>query len=155
MEGITFEVAPKRIPQAPSDYLGQRGILGFRQGATIVPHVLTIVGQTLGRSKRGKLSYASVRTIRSKQRPWSEIDPQEGSIPAHWIKALIDSNAIVPFAIVTDAAKQAIIPLAKGKQGGLMKDPNTASEFWSSLEAIYQEHKGAGKNTPPDLIRQI
>jgi len=151
LDQIAFQVAPERIPQAPSDYLGERGMPGFRQGATIVPRVLTIVGQSI-RKQRGEMI---VRTINSQHRPWSTVNPQEGSIPDHWMQSLILSKGIVPFATVPAAAEKAIIPIVKGKHGGLEKDPETRNPCWASLDAIYREHRGAGKNTPSDLISQI
>ncbi len=151
LEQITFQVAPERIPQAPSDYLDEREKPIFRQGATIVPRVLTIVQQATS-TQRGGLT---VRTIRSQHRPWSSVNPQEGLIPAHWIHSLIISKAIVPFAISPGAAYRAIIPVVNDHHDGLEKDPETRNSFWASLDTIYREHKGAGKNTPSKLIGQI
>ena len=151
LQRIAFQVAPARIPQAESDYTGKGGMPGFRQGATIVPRVLTIVQ----RSTPGPGGEVTVKTIRSQHRPWSVVNPQEGSAPSRWIQPLILSKAIVPFALAPGAAQQAIIPIADDSQGGLENVPESRNAFWASLDAIYREHKGAGKNTPSDLIGQI
>ena len=150
LERVVFEVAPKRIPQASSDYLDERGTPVFRQGATIVPRVLTVVRQSAPAIGEEVI----VRTVRSQHRPWSVVSSQEGSLPAHWIQSLMVSKAVVPFAIAPGAAQQAIIPVVKGS-GLLLEDPEAGSPFWASLDAIYREHKGAGNNTPVDLISQI
>jgi len=150
--GIAFHVAPERIPQAPSDYLGERGMPGFRQGATVVPRVLTNV-QHSAPNPSGQMT---VRTISSQHHPWSAVNPQEGSVPSHWIQPLILSKAILPFAISPAATQKAIIPIADGKDGtALESEPESASPFWALLNTIYREHKGAGRNTPSDLLGQI
>lgn len=151
LKGITFEAAPPRIPQAPSDYLGERGMPGFRQGATVVPRVLTIARHTRP-NHSGRMT---ITTTRSQHRPWSAVNPQEGSIPSHWIQPLMVSKAVIPFAAAPAAKMQAIIPFTDDERRDLEKDPETKNSFWASLDAIYREHKGAGRNTPSNLIDNI
>ena len=147
---ITFEVAPERVPQAPSDYLAERGMPGFRNGATIFPKVLTVLRNATPISP----SEMNVTTTRSQHRPWSTINPQSGSVPGHWIQPLVVSKAVLPFAIASETVMKAIIPTVSAK-GGLEENPGTESAFWQSLEAIWREHKGAGKSTPSSLIGNI
>ena len=150
---LVFRMAPSRLPQSPSDYLSPKGEPLFRQGATITPKVLVVVSKSAP-AKGG--THKDVTTARSQQKPWNKVDPQSGQIPARWVRPLLVSKAILPFALNAEAKLEAIIPT--NKRGELLKsspDPGVQSRFWKRLDRIYRERRGKGENTPSTLVDQM
>ena len=140
---LEFAAVPDPLPQAPSGY----GPEDFRQGATIVPHVLLLVERTAPAFGRVR-----VRTQKSKHRPWSDLLPQEVELPKQWLSKLYRSVGMLPF-VASSVATRAIIPV--DEQGDLDLDSSLEEPGWETLDAIYQELRGKGKNTPRTLARQI
>ena len=86
--------ARKKTPQAPSAYLDA----GFRQGASIVPAVLTRVKIDPGRIATGEPEdEIKVTTIRSKKKGWKKIDPQTGNVPIRWVRRMYTGNDLLAF----------------------------------------------------------
>ena len=152
---LSFEAMPDDLPVGVSEYSNTRDQRFFRQGATIVPKVLLIVEKTANPQFGGspaRETQAEVTTVKSTHAPWNTIQPQTGVIPKHWIRTLLTSQNIVPFAVST-VLPEAIIPT--DYEGKLHQNPSNASSFWRQLENIYCEYSGTGKNTPQTLIFQI
>ena len=145
---LQFVVAQPLLPQAPSEYVDQKGKPLFRNGATVVPHVLVLVDT----SKRGlKPRTLAVKTKHSDKKPWNEVEPQQGEVPASWIIPLLRSKQLLPFATVPSPS--AIIPI--GEKGQLLEDPEDQCPLWHRLDRIYQERRGHGRNTPKNLLRNL
>ncbi|MCY4259939.1 MAG: N-6 DNA methylase [Rhodobacteraceae bacterium] len=146
---VRWEAAPPAIPKGVSDYEDV-----FRQGATIVPHVLTIAEQISGDGDR-----RTVTTRQSKQEPWRRVDPQVVDVPKWWLVPHLRSDHILPFSLAPNAPDQAIIPV--NRHGGLLSEADIEEDSryggWSQLEDIYQspEYRGRGQNTPQSLIQRI
>ena len=138
--------APRQFPQEPSDYAAD----SWRQGATIVPKVLT----TTERMVPGTLSNTrTVTTIKSNKPPWNKVAPREGEVPAHWLAPLLTSRQLLPFGLATSKLK-AIIP--RNEDGGLLSTETARqTAFWANLDDLYREHRGQGSNTPQTLLDQI
>ena len=149
-ERISFRVVPAEIPRAISGYVTPDGTPLFRQGATITPKVLTVLDRVAERGKAGQLE---VTTVRSMHRPWSEIELQTGSVPSTWIRELIVSKAVLPFALSPSAQSYALIPV--DSKGNFGVEATKESSFWQRLNSIYRENRGRGRGTPRDLISQI
>ena len=146
---LVFEATPTPIPRATSSYLDTKEKPLFRQGATVTPKVLVVLRKPS--RKTGKQCRAT--TTRSQHAPWSEIEPLTGTIPCTWIRDLIPSSRVLPFAISPAGMLQAIIPTRK--DGSLDQSAAGKSTFWTSLNAIYTENKGVGRHTPDDLMSNI
>ena len=145
---LSFDEMEVKPPNLPSQYLDRGGKPLFRQGATITPSVLTIVDnfEECGNSN------VKVTTSSSSHNPWRSIQRQTGELPKHWLRDLLKSQNLLPFAIV-DQHPLAIIPT--NSNGNLQSDDSNTSEFWNQLDAIYQEHRGTGRSTPKTLVARI
>ena len=152
---LTFVAMPDDLPIGVSEYSNTNDQGFFRQGATIVPKVLLIVDKItnpqLG-SPPARETQAEVTTVKSNHAPWNTIQPQTGVIPKHWIRTLLTSQNIVPFAVST-VLPVAIIPT--DYDGKLHQDPSNASSCWRQLDTIYREYSTKGKNTPQTLLSRI
>ena len=139
--------ARKKTPQAPSFYADA----GFRQGASIVPSVLTkIDSQSAAQGSAQK--EIQVRTVRSRDKRWSKINPLVGSAPGRWVRRLYTSNDLLAFWARRDIG-HAIIPV--DKKGRLEEEPAEYNELWSEFETIYEEHRSRGGNNPKTLRERI
>ena len=147
LERIRFTLAPKEAPQAPSGYLTSTGKPMFRQGATVLPHVLTIAQQTEPAAERTRVR---VTTRKSTKVPWNSVKPRTIEIPNRWLIELYTSNSTAAFVASTI---QAIIPLDAA--GNLLAERNINEEGWLLLNDLYKTHAAAGRHTPPGLISQI
>ena len=145
---LTFRAAPKSFPQRSSAFVDRNQNPFFREGATITPKVLTVVQSS---SPTGSDS-RTITTKRSKNDPWSDLDPQTGDVPATWLRDLLTSNELLPFA-VRPTLQTAIIPTRH--DGGLDALAASQNPFWSDLDAIYRELRGQGRHTPPTLLERI
>lgn len=90
----------------PSSYAGQA-----RQGATIVPKILTIVDEIIDRNRTKQ--EITVRTKRGTQAtfPW-DVESMKLTVPKRWIVPLLHGIDILPFTSVpVEHLQQAIIPL--------------------------------------------
>lgn len=140
---LEFVEAPALLPQAPSDY----ALGAFRQGATIVPHVLLVAERTS--PSFGKIR---VRTRKSTKRPWSNVSPQEVEIPKRWMSRLYRSAEMLPF-VAASGNTQAIIPV--DEHGALELESALEEAGWQVLNETYQQHRGQGQGTPKTLAAQI
>ena len=139
--------APWRSPQAPSDYAAD----SWRQGATVVPKVLTTTA-TVGAGTRPDTRTAT--TERSNKRPWDTMQPRTGEVPAHWLTPMLTSRHLLPFGLTPVKPETVIIPC--GEDGELLStEIARQTPFWTELDDLYRERRGLGGNTPRTLISQI
>ena len=150
MERITFRPAPPALVRGVSDYVNNRGAPLFRQGATVTPKILTVIDDVAKGAGHGMVG---VTTAASQHRPWSTIDPQSGTVPATWIRELIVSKAVIPYAVSSREMRRAVIPV--DRTGGLEHAPEKMSGFWQEMEEIYGQNRGEGSNTPRTLLDRI
>ena len=146
-----FHIAPvpKGISQAISEYVDESESPLFRNGATIFPKVLCVVDNVAEKST----NYAHVKTVRSQHPPWSDIDTQDGEVPKSWLRPLITSKDMLPFAISPNTGNKAIVPV--DHRGNLSSDTARECKFWNNLDDIYREYCGKGKNTPKTLLGNL
>ena len=148
LQRIRFAPARKPPDQASSGYLTEAGEAVFRQGATIVPHVLTVIETTTSAPHRDRIR---ATTRKSPKGAWKQVTPRTVEIPKHWVFDVFTSNT-VPSLVARSI--RAIIPVdAIG--GDLLKETEINEEGWLLLNDLYTAHAGAGKNTPPTLLRRI
>ena len=140
---LQFAAVPDSLPQARSGYRPA----DFKQGATVVPHVLLV-------AERSSPSFGRirVRTLKSQHPPWSEIPQQEVEIPKQWLSKLYRSVEMLPF-VASSGNTQAIIPVDRQRELDL--ESATSEAAWRHLNKIYEQHRGQGKSTPRTLARQI
>lgn len=150
MEQLSFEAAPSAIIRGISGYVDKGGATLFRQGATVTPKVLTVVDR-IARGHGRKL--VEVTTAKSQHDPWCVIDPQSGTVPAAWVRKLMVSKAVIPYAVSPHGLLQAVIPV--DHTGTLERSPGSRSAFWQEMEEIYGQHRGEGSNTPKTLLARI
>ena len=144
MDRITWQAPRAPRPVGPSAYDDT-----FRQGATIVPHVLTLAATIEATRDR-----CTVRTRRSSQPPWNQIDPLTVTVPRHWLVPHLRSDHLLPFALAPDAPDQAIVPLAAA--GGLLTDDAARQETaWAALDAVWREYRTQGTRTPATLLGRL
>ena len=150
MERLSFSAAPAAIVRGTSGYVDKRGAAVFRQGATITPKVLAVVDRVAKGGARGRIA---VTTAASQHHPWSTIDPQSGTVPAAWVRDLIVSKAVIPYAVSPHGLLRAVIPV--DRTGALEHAPEKKSGFWQEMEDIYGQHRGEGSNTPKTLLARM
>ena len=146
-QSLLFWKTPDQFPQTPSDYAHD----SWRQGATIVPKVLTTA--EVVRSCQSS-DIKSVTTIRSNKPPWKVVQPRTGELPTHWLVPLLTSKQLLPFGIAPAGPETVIIPCS---EDGELLSVETARQtsFWAELDDLYHEFRGMGSNTPKNLIAQI
>lgn len=150
LDRLSFNEVPPRIPSTPSDYLDSTGRPFFRQGATITPKVLTVVD----RIEEGPVrSNVCITTSRSDKRPWVDIDPQRGEVPKNWVRKLVISKAVLPFAVSPFERDSAVVPI--NDEGSIERNASLGNDLWRTLDQVYDEHRGHGSNTPISLIARI
>jgi len=138
---------PRRFPQAPSDYAADT----WRQGATVVPKVLTLTA-TVGAGTRSDTRIAT--TVRSDQRPWDTVQPRSGEVPAHWLTPMLTSKQLLPFGLGSAGPETAIIP--RSEDGELLSTETARrTVFWAELDDLYRERRGIGGNTPQTLMSRM
>ena len=138
--------APDRFPEMLSAYAAD----GWRQGATIVPKVLTEAATV----EPGRYpDTRRITTARSDKNPWNGVQPRTGEVPAHWLIPLLNSKQLLPFGLA-QRLETVIVPC--DKDGRLLPaEVARQSDFWAELDDLYREHRGLGSNTPKTLTDQI
>ena len=124
-------------------------VASIRQGATIVPHVLTLVAT---REKARRRGWARVTTQRSKHKPWRLVPSQEGLVPEYWIWEVHTSPDMLPFVAKREPPR-AIIPV--DADGSLQPEPGRTSKFWSELDEIWDAERTRGRSTPDTLMGRL
>ena len=148
LKRIRFTPTPKQPAQRPSAYFTETGDAEFQQGASIVPHVLTIA-ETIApgaRRDRGSGDYTRIRESAVEQRGAAHDRDSETLA-----NRLFSSSTVPSFA--ARSTRKAIIPIHG--DGKLLNESNITEEGWLLLNDLYTAHAGAGKNTPPTLMQQI
>ena len=148
-ELLVFADSPVALPRRPSGYVNQRLRTPFRQGASVSPRVLVVVEEIADGPRAQEVT---VTTVRSKKKPWKELEPHTGVIPAHWVRDLLTSKQMLAFAVLPELPR-AIVPT--NAVGRLEEAPERVSPFWRVLDAAYDEFRGRGRNTPETLIAQL
>ena len=148
LKRIRFTPTPKQPAQRASAYFTETGEAEFQQGATIVPHVLTIAETTSPAARRDRVR---VTTRRSSKAPWNIVEPRTIEVPKHWLIDLFSSSTVPSLA--ARSSRKAIIPM--DGDGNLLNEDDITEEGWLLLNDLYTAHAGAGKNTPPTLLQQL
>ena len=148
MVSVTQE--PEKIEQDRSEFLDENDEPLFRQGATITPKVLSVVTRC-GGGRKGR--DVRVRTEASDKGAWKSIQRQEGEVSETWLRPLIASNSLLPFALRPNIEAEAIVPV--DDQQRLSRVQEGTCTFWDGLDYIYREYKGKGRNTPKTLFDQL
>lgn len=146
---LVFSEAPEPLPQAISGYIGKRGDVAFRQGATILPKALLFVDEARPARSKGRVI---VRTMKSMHKPWRDVSIGEVEISVRWWRRLYRSVDMMPFIAALDETR-VIVPL--DEQGTLLETPENEDDCWKYLDEIYSTYAGKGRGTPKTLIRQI
>ncbi len=142
--------APMAVEQSPSDYCDEAGEPLFRNGATIFPKVLS-VARKLGAGER--VGHTLVQTVPSQNRPWSEVEIQQGEVPERWVMPLVTSGDLLPFFVLPATKGSAIVPVdSLGRPSSIEANANS---FWQSLDEIYREYCGKGADTPKSLLANL
>ena len=141
--------ARKKTVQAPSEYSDA----GFRQGASIVPAVLTkvTVDQRVMATAEPE-DEIEVTTVRSTKKGWKNINPQTGTMPRRWVRRLYTSNDLLAFWPRKDIG-HAVVPIDEA--GSLETNPGQTSQLWTEFEKLYEEHRSQGGNNPKTLRARI
>ena len=148
LKRIRFMPTLKQPVQRSSAYFTQTGEAEFQQGASIVPHVLTIAETTAPADRRDRVR---VTTRRSSKAPWNTVEPRTIEIPRHWLTDVFSSSTVPSFA--ARSSRKAIIPM--DGDGNLLKEDDITEKGWLLLNDLYTAHAGAGRNTPPTLLKQL
>ena len=150
LQRIEIRPAANPLPQSMSEYVDERGKPYFRKGATMIPRVLIVSERIINEEHDNK---THITMTRSMHEPWKEIEPQQGIVPKTWLRRLIISKAVLPFGTSSNECNHAIVPLSDNNL--LIEHPEKTCAFWRVLDSIYQEHKGAGRNNPGNLLSRI
>ena len=150
IQSVAFRAAASPIVRGRSGYVDNKGATSFRLGATIRPKVLVVVECATKAKGREKIT---VTTAGSQHAPWSSIEPQSGMVPEAWVRDVIVSKVVIPYAVSRHGLRRAVIPVDRA--GALEHSPVEKSEFWRTMEGIYEQHRGEGSNTPKTLLARI
>ena len=142
---LELRQARERTPRARSDYIGR-----FRQGATVVPHVLVLLDRFEFDGNEAVVTTKAPGT--GSKKPWSELLPRTGRIPREWIGQVLFSRDLFPFCI-RKAQASAVIPV--DRDGALHRDPRRTAAFWMEIDDVYQEYRGSGSATPKTLLDNV
>ena len=145
-ERIQFVQTVERVPQAPSGYLTPAGKPVFRQGATVLPQVLTIAERTEVATDTKRIR---VTTRESSKPPWNTVRPRTVEIPKHWLVELCTSSMVT----FTTRTVKAIIPL--DGTGNLLTEEQIEENDWWLLDELYRSHVAAGRQTPQTLLQRL
>ncbi|MCY4355967.1 MAG: hypothetical protein OXD01_00405 [Gammaproteobacteria bacterium] len=137
----------ENYPSLPSDYKPEY----WRQGATIVPKVLTLANVI----RQGRNPDKSiVETTSSNKVPWNIVAPRTREVPVDWLIPVLTSRHLLPFSIKIKDPYEAIIPV--DDKGYLLQiEMARGIPFWMELDDLYRERCGKGGNTPKNLIARI
>ncbi len=91
-------------------------------------------------------------TKRSRNKPWNHVQPQTGDVPATWLRDMLSSSELLPFAVRPDP-QTAIIPIRDDGALDILAPSN--NPFLKNLDAIYRELRGQGLHTPSTLLQHI
>ena len=94
----------------------------------------------------------TVETAPSNKRPWNKVRTQTGTVPEKWLRTLLTSNDLFPFAVAAGLPRT-IVPVTGSNR--LHPAPEQEAGFWATLERIYEEHKGQGRSSPRSLMARI
>ena len=141
-----WETPPARLPQGASQYDTSR----IRQGATLVPHVLTMVDSQTRDAEPG---WTWIRTHPSQHAPWSDVKPQSGRVPSTWIRRVWTSPGVAAYAPIRES--HVLVPVDPGNRQRIHTRPEAECGLWREMEEIYEVHRGRGRGTPRTLLGQI
>ena len=145
---LSFHPVPRSFSIAVSEYVDAKGRPLFRQGATMTPKVLVVLERVEAEGQCNR-----VTTSRSQHKPWSDIDPQTGTVPTNWVRNLIVPKSVLPFAFFPSSLSRVLVPT---DANGILDETETKTcDFWQSLDKIYREQRGKGQGTPKTLLSQI
>ena len=147
---LRFALAPKKAKYKESGYARGKKGAPFRQGATLVPKVLLVLDRV--EKAKGNPDHVHVVTVPSNKHPWDKIQPQKGRIPAGWVRPILTSNDIVPFAVLPNPTR-AMLPI--NSKGNLEELPGDLNDFWAKMDELYEEHMSGGTNTPETLLKRL
>ena len=84
--------------------------------------------------------------------PWASIAPQFGVVPLTWIRKLMTSNTITPYA-VHPKVYHAIVPI--DGNGVLERSPD--NDFWQKMEELYRQNcnMSGDTNAPKTIMDRI
>ena len=148
MKQISFRTTTSRSVSQKSDYINMQGKSTFRQGATITPRVLTVADSI----EKIDVEKTAITTTKSMHLPWAAIDPQFGIVPSAWIRKLMTSNTITPYA-VHPKAYHVIVPI--DGNGVLERSPD--NDFWQRMEELYRQNcnMSGDTNAPKTIMDRI
>ena len=128
------------FPAEKSRWLNRDGKPVARNGATIFPHCLVLVGTmaTVGEK-------ADFETVPSMHRPWRELGAQRGAVPSEWVRECLFFRDLFPFII--PKFTRCILPISGGGW-----DPSRAfNPYWRNATDLYAAYRSRGSGTPKTL----
>lgn len=128
----------------------------FRQGATVVPTVLTRVERLPPGALGTPAGTTRVRSARSglEKPPWKELESLEQPVPDEFLFRLYSSESLLPFLVREPGL--AVLPLDVKEHRLLDHDVEQwphLSQWWREAERIYAEHRGS--NAVATLSEQV
>ena len=145
---MNFEPTTEKFPKEYSDYAVRNGRSEFKMGAQVKPYVLTLVNTLTPRPD----ATVKVTTIKSVKGQWKYVSQQSGVFHETWIRPLVRSKDLLPFALSPNVCN-AIIPVTTF--GTLHPNPSSESDSWKRLDAIWKDNRSAGRSTPEKLVDRI
>lgn len=140
-----WDYSPVHFPESMSGWVDDRGRPTARNGATLVPYCLLVVG-----SKRatGGGDAVKVATRPSSKMPWSRLGSQKGTVPAAWIRECVSTENLVSYLLPTTL--ECILPL---KDNG-WDESAEENRLWRNHADLYAHNCGKGGSTPKTLKKQ-
>jgi len=98
----------------------------FRQGATLIPHSLSLVSLVLAGKLGGNQAAPRITSHRAPQekKPWRELPSLSGQVESEFLRPAYMGESVAPFRLLSPL--QAVIPWTDGSNGRLL-DANAAS----------------------------
>lgn len=148
---IDWVDAPAEFEPRASSYLSSRNSRpAFAQGATLVPVGLIEVAEVSAGFAKGRSQIVTAPAPKSKQ--WKKFGSLQGEIPDTMLHEALTDKSLFAFTVRQELSRF-ILPL--DSTGRLLSDSELAIPFWETIEGIYRDNKGKGKNTPDTLWGQL
>jgi SAM-dependent methyltransferase len=151
-------VRERRAPQAAEFTAGSDYRAAFRQGATLVPRMLTLIEhKTMGRLGADPSApvVASRRSSLEKS-PWRELDGIESQVEAEFLRPALLGESILPYRVLQSF--EAVVPVAAdgtvldaAAALGEMRGHEKLARWMEAAESVWSEHSA---NPAMSLIKR-
>lgn len=134
----------------PSHYCDGKGNPHARNGATIFPQALVKVAQIINSTA----TVCSGYTGGSRQTVWKQFNKLRIEVPAHWVREVVFSFDLLVYCTRRHPTR-CILPTDTEGHRLLTEEEAILNPYWRQANAIYEDYRGIGTNTPATLLANL